>query len=80
MERLLKNKMFREACGEGEVGRQRARRMVGARGESVVALLGRVREIWGGVEGWFGEVVGLSAGDIEKVRVVLVDKVWDEDR
>ncbi|TVY31762.1 Tyrosine-protein phosphatase, partial [Lachnellula subtilissima] len=49
VERLLGNTRFREVVG-GE--RQRARRMVGARAESMLALLGRVEGEWGGAEGW----------------------------
>jgi hypothetical protein len=73
VERLLRNRGFREACGEGEVGRMRAGRMVGARGESVLALLERVREVWGSVEGWFEREVGLTGEEIAKVKRVLVD-------
>lgn len=77
VERLLRNEKFREACGGGEVGRERARRMVGARGESVVALMEEVGGRWeGGSEGYVREVVGLSGEEVEGVRRVMTeDKV-----
>lgn len=70
VERLLGNARFREVVGS----RERAGRMVGAREESMLALLRRVGEVWGGAEGYVRDVVGLGGEEIERVRDVLMDR------
>jgi protein tyrosine/serine phosphatase len=71
VDRLMKNPKFREALGEGEMGRKRAERMVGAREESMIACLGMVERKWGGAEGYVRSAVGLGSEEIERVRRVM---------
>jgi protein tyrosine/serine phosphatase len=69
VERLLKKGAFNE---HGEVeARRKCERMVGARAESMEALLEEVDKRWGGVESYFLEVVGLTREEIERVREIL---------
>jgi hypothetical protein len=69
VERLLKKGAFSE-YGIVEA-RRRCERMVGARDESMSALLTEVESKWGGADGYFGGVVGLTAGEICRVKEVL---------
>ena len=71
VDRLMENPKFRKALGDGDDGRRRAERMVGARQESMRAMLEIVDEKWGGAEGYVKNVVGLSDEDIERVRKVM---------
>jgi len=80
--RLLKNPKFAEAVGTGEEGRRRAERMVGAREESMLAMLEMVESSWGnpaegvtGAEGFVLNVVGLTKEELEKVKENLVQRV-----
>ncbi|KAG9242178.1 putative tyrosine-protein phosphatase [Calycina marina] len=56
----------------GEGGRKRCERMVGARAESMIAMLEMVRGRWGSVEGYARNLCKLSKEDIDKVRQVLI--------
>lgn len=63
--RLVQNPVF-----EGQ--RARVERMLGAREESMLAMLELVRERWGGAEGYVRRCCGLAADEVEAVRRVLV--------
>ena len=69
VERLLKKGAFEE-YGAVEA-RRKCERMVGARGESMSALLAEVERRWGGADGYFGDVVGLTAEEVGRIRRVL---------
>ncbi|KAF2832420.1 hypothetical protein CC86DRAFT_89273 [Ophiobolus disseminans] len=69
VERLLKKGAFQD-YGEIEA-RRKCERMVGAREESMAALLAEVESRWGGAEGYFGGVVGLASEEIRSVRQIL---------
>jgi protein tyrosine/serine phosphatase len=69
VERLLKKGAFNE-LGEVEA-RRKGERMVGARAESMEALLEAVDKRWGGAERYFLDVVGLTREEIERVREML---------
>lgn len=70
IERLLKKGAFKE-YGDVEA-RRKCERMVGARAESMEALVMEVERRWGGVEGYFRDVVGLSALEIVRLRDILI--------
>ena len=74
VERLLAKGAFKE-YGPQEA-RRKCERMVGAREESMWALLKEVESKWGGAEGYFGGVVGLSKEELDGVRELL--SVWGE--
>lgn len=69
VERLLRKGAFSE-YGETEA-RRRCERMIGARSESMEGLLVEVQRRWRGAEGYFLEVVGLSEGEMQRVREML---------
>jgi protein tyrosine/serine phosphatase len=69
VERLLKKGAFKE-FGKVEA-RRKCERMVGARAESMEALLEEADERWGEAEGYFLDVVGLTKEEIERVREIL---------
>lgn len=69
VERLLKKGAFKEHGPEE--ARRKCERMVGARAESMEALLNEVRRQWGGAEGYFSDIVGLSEHDVERLRKVF---------
>jgi protein tyrosine/serine phosphatase len=69
VERLLRKGAFKE-FGEVEA-RKKCERMVGARAESMEALLEEVDKRWGGAEGYFLKVVGLTKQETESVRDIL---------
>jgi hypothetical protein len=64
----MKNPIFAQAGGGG---RARAERMVGAREESMLAILEMVRRKWGTAEGYVKEVCGLTDEEVERVKRVL---------
>ncbi|KAF1849049.1 uncharacterized protein K460DRAFT_364958 [Cucurbitaria berberidis CBS 394.84] len=69
VERLLKKGAFIEYGPEE--ARRKCERMIGARGESMEALLEEVGRRWGGAEGYFRDVVGLSEEEVRRVREVM---------
>ena len=69
VERLLKKGAFKE-YGEVEA-RRKCERMVGAREESMRELIREVERMWGGAEGYFLDVVGLSEAETQSVRDLL---------
>ncbi|KAF2030197.1 hypothetical protein EK21DRAFT_112117 [Setomelanomma holmii] len=69
VERLLVKGAFK-AHGPEEA-RRKCERMVGARAESMVALLDEAQKRWGGAEGYFKQLVGLSGEEVKRVRRVL---------
>lgn len=69
VERLLRKGAFKE-YGEVEA-RRKCERMVGARRESMIGLMIEVERRWGGAEGYFREVVGLSEAEVQRVRELL---------
>jgi hypothetical protein len=71
VERLMKSPVFANAGGGG---RERAERMVGARPESMLAMLEMLEKRWGGAEGYVRNVCGLSEEEVEKVKAVLTVK------
>ncbi|TAQ86716.1 hypothetical protein B7494_g4955 [Chlorociboria aeruginascens] len=83
IQRLLKNQGFRTALGDINIeeAKRKAERMVGAREESMLAMLEMVGRKWGsgeadwrgGVEGYIRNVVGLSDWEIERVRKALTE-------
>jgi protein tyrosine/serine phosphatase len=75
VERLLKKGAFKE-YGEKRA-REKCERMVGARRESMEAMIQEVDRRWGGIEGYFIDVVGLTKEEVERLRDVLC--VWDEE-
>lgn len=64
--RLMKSPVF---AGEG--GRERCERMIGARPESMLAMLKMVDARWGGASGYVKECCGLSDDEIDCVKAVL---------
>ena len=66
--RLMKSPVF---AGAGGGGKERAERMVGARPESMLAMLEMVNRKWGGAEGYVKTAAGLTDEEVEKVRRVL---------
>jgi protein tyrosine/serine phosphatase len=71
VERLMKSPVFSNAGGGG---RERAERMVGARKESMLAMLDMVQKKWGGAEGYVRDACGLRAEEIERIRVLMTVK------
>ena len=55
----------------GEGGKERCERMVGARPESMSAMLEMVRKKWGGAENYVRDLCKLSPEEIDKIREVL---------
>ncbi|KAE9367760.1 hypothetical protein N431DRAFT_349581 [Stipitochalara longipes BDJ] len=68
VERLMKSPVF---AGAGGGGRARAERMVGARPESMLAMLEMVNKKWGSAEGYFKTMAGLTDEEIKKVIRIL---------
>ncbi|KAF2006048.1 putative tyrosine-protein phosphatase [Amniculicola lignicola CBS 123094] len=68
--RLLKKGAFEEYGPEE--ARRKCERMVGARAESMEALVREVQRRWAGPEGYFRECVGLGEDEIARLREVLV--------
>lgn len=75
VERLLEKGAFQEY--EPEEARRKCMRMVGARQESMEALIVEVEKMWGGAEGYFLREVGLSNEDLEKLRNVLIEEEYE---
>lgn len=69
VDRLLSKGAFEE-YGPDEA-RRKCERMVGARAESMQALIEEVHRRWGGPEGYFKQDVHLSDKEIEDLRRVL---------
>ncbi|KAH7348611.1 putative tyrosine-protein phosphatase [Rhexocercosporidium sp. MPI-PUGE-AT-0058] len=69
VDRLMKSPVFARSGGGG---RERAERMVGARTESMLAMLEMVERKWGGAEMYVKTLCGLTDEDIVKVRRVLI--------
>jgi protein tyrosine/serine phosphatase len=69
VERLLKKGAFSE-FGEVEA-RKKCERMVGARPESMEALLEEIERRWGGAEGYFLDAVGLSQEEVNELKRIL---------
>jgi protein tyrosine/serine phosphatase len=72
VKRLMQSPVFKNAGGGGK---ERAERMVGARRESMIAMLEMVDRIWGGVEGYVRGLCGLSEEEVEGLRGRLVGEV-----
>lgn len=72
VDRLLKKGAFQEHGPEE--ARRRCERMVGARAESMEALLDEVQRRWRGAEGYFRDVVGLREEEITRLREILTAK------
>ncbi|PBP22606.1 hypothetical protein BUE80_DR006452 [Diplocarpon rosae] len=68
VERLMRSPVFSQSGGGG---RERAERMVGARPESMLAMLEMVERKWGGAEKYVKTQCGLTDQEIAKVRNVL---------
>lgn len=64
----MKSPVFANAGGGGK---ERAERMVGARKESMIAMLEMVEKKWGGAEGYVKDACGLSEAEIERIRVLM---------
>jgi len=71
VERLLKKGAF-EDFGPEEA-RRKCERMVGAREESMEALIVEVERRWSGPEGYFMKEVGFTKGDIEYLREEFIE-------
>jgi len=69
VDRLMKSPVFARSGGGG---RERAERMVGARLESMLAMLEMVDRKWGGAEKYVKTMCKLTDEEIAKVRKVLV--------
>ncbi|KAF2438277.1 putative tyrosine-protein phosphatase [Karstenula rhodostoma CBS 690.94] len=76
VERLLKKGAFQERGPEE--ARRKCERMVGARKESMEALIAEVERTWEGPEGYFDAEVGLSHGEVERLREVFTVRITDE--
>lgn len=72
VDRLMKSPVFANAGGGG---RARAERMVGARPESMLAMLEMVDRKWGSAEGYMKHACGLTDDEIGRVKAVLVEPV-----
>ena len=70
VERLLNKGAFEE-YGPQEA-RSKCERMVGARKESMKALVSEIEKRWNGAGGYFTELVGLAKEDIERLQQVFV--------
>lgn len=70
--RLMKSPVFANAGGGG---RARAERMVGARPESMLAMLEMVDWKWGSAEGYMKQMCGLTEEEIRKLKAVLIEPV-----
>lgn len=66
--RLMKSPVF---AGAGGGGKARAERMVGARPESMLAMLEMVNRKWGSAEGYVRDACGLTDEQVRKVKQVL---------
>ncbi|KAL2064204.1 hypothetical protein VTL71DRAFT_4698 [Oculimacula yallundae] len=69
VDRLMKSPVFARSGGGG---RERAERMVGARKESMLAMLEMVEKTWGSAEGYVKTMCGLTDEEIAKVRKVMI--------
>lgn len=69
IERLLNKGAFQEYGSEE--ARRKCERMVGARAESMEALIKDVQTRWGGAEGYFQQEVHLSSEDIMTLKEVF---------
>ena len=69
VDRLMKSPVFARSGGGG---RERAERMVGARPESMLAMLEMVNREWGGAEMYVKTMCGLTDEEISQVRKVMV--------
>ena len=78
VERLLKKGAF---AGYGpERARLKCERMIGAREESMRALIEEVNQRWGGPRGYFKGEVGLTDKEIQMLRTVMtVEEDVSED-
>lgn len=74
--RLVKNPVFAAAYGDDV--KARAERMVGAREESMLAMLDMVRARWGGAENYLTEVCGLTREELDAVKRVLTEEIPPE--
>lgn len=72
VQRLLKKGAFQE-YGPDEA-RRKCERMVGARKESMEALIVEVGRRWSGAEGYFEEEVGLNTEDIKGLRKLFIEE------
>ncbi|KAL1592009.1 hypothetical protein SLS60_011601 [Paraconiothyrium brasiliense] len=77
VERLLKKGAFEE-YGLQEA-RRKCERMVGARKESMEALVAEVKGRWNGPEGYFRDEVGLTGEKIGRLREVFTEEEADRD-
>lgn len=77
VDRLMQSPVFARSGGGG---RERAERMVGARSESMLAMLEMVDRTWGGAEGYVRTACGLSGEEVERVRSVLTVRSGDVAR
>jgi protein tyrosine/serine phosphatase len=78
VERLLKKGAFEEYGPEE--AKRKCERMVGARRESMEALIAEVERIWGGPERYFEVEAGLSHGAVEHLRELFVEEVSEESK
>lgn len=69
VERLLKKGAFKEYSPEE--ARRKCERMVGARAESMEALIEEVERRWSGPEGYFRHDVGLAAEEIIRLKEIF---------
>ncbi|KAF2264988.1 hypothetical protein CC78DRAFT_543757 [Lojkania enalia] len=76
VERLLKKGAFQEYGPEE--AKRKCERMIGAREESMRALIAEVDSRWGGAEGYFIDQVKLTEEEIKRLREVLTVKAGSE--
>lgn len=77
VERLLKKGAFQDYGPEE--ARRKCERMVGARKESIDSLIAEVERRWEGPEGYLKAEVGLSHGDVERLRDLFTEEGTGED-
>ncbi|KAJ4350347.1 uncharacterized protein N0V89_008968 [Didymosphaeria variabile] len=77
VERLLKKGAFEEYGPEE--ARRKCERMVGARRESMEALIAEVERRWNGPDGYFRDEVGLTGEEVGRLREVFTEEEADGD-
>jgi hypothetical protein len=69
--RLVKNPVF--AAAYGNDSKARAERMLGAREESMLAMIEMLQSRWGGAENYLTELCGLTREELDRVKNALTE-------
>jgi len=73
-EGIVKHLVGEEGAG---MSREGVERMVSSKRENMLATLGMVREVWGGVKGYVRGVLGFTESEVEVMRRNLVEDVGE---